>query len=75
MQELHPGNIAKFVEPFRVAPGSRVVLSRDFDPAFKAGVTEKKDGIALLHTGGSGVVAARARDVRWKATRSGTRGR
>jgi hypothetical protein len=35
--------IAKFIEPFRVAPGSSVTLAKDFDPAFKAGIDRKKD--------------------------------
>ena len=42
---------AEFIEPFRVKPGSRVRLGRDFDPSFKAGVKKKKDGIALLDEG------------------------
>jgi PPK2 family polyphosphate:nucleotide phosphotransferase len=51
MPELHVGNIARFIEPFRVDPGSKVVLAKDFDPAFKAGVTKKKDGVELLQQG------------------------
>jgi PPK2 family polyphosphate:nucleotide phosphotransferase len=43
--------IAKFVEPFRVEPGSKVTLAKDFDPAFKGGVTKKKEGVALLAQG------------------------
>ena len=35
----------------RVKPGSRVTLAKDFDPAFKAGVGKKKDGVALLKEG------------------------
>jgi PPK2 family polyphosphate:nucleotide phosphotransferase len=42
---------AEFIEPFRVKPGSRVNLGKDFDPAFKAGVNKKKDGVALLENG------------------------
>jgi PPK2 family polyphosphate:nucleotide phosphotransferase len=42
---------AGFIEPFRVRPGSKVKLARDFDPAFKAGVRKKKEGIALLAEG------------------------
>jgi PPK2 family polyphosphate:nucleotide phosphotransferase len=44
-------NAAEFIEPFRVEPGSKVSLARDFDPAFKAGVKKKKEGVALLETG------------------------
>ncbi len=43
--------IARFIEPFRVTPGSHVTLSEDFDPAFKARVKKKKDGAELLHEG------------------------
>jgi PPK2 family polyphosphate:nucleotide phosphotransferase len=42
---------AEFIEPFRVKPGSKVTLAKDFDPAFKAGVNKKKEGIALLEGG------------------------
>ena len=34
--------IARFVEPFRVSPGSSVKLAKDFDPAFKAGIKKKR---------------------------------
>ena len=40
-----------FVSLLRVKPGSRVRLAKDFDPAFKAGVDRKKDGVALLEEG------------------------
>ena len=43
--------IARFIEPFRVAPGSHVTLAEDFDPAFKAGIEKKKDGAELLTEG------------------------
>jgi PPK2 family polyphosphate:nucleotide phosphotransferase len=43
--------IARFIEPFRVDPGSSVKLAKDFDPAFKAGVNKKKDGVELLKNG------------------------
>jgi len=42
--------LERFIAPFRVKPGSKVVLSRDFDPAFKAGV-KKREGVALLAEG------------------------
>ena len=41
MADIRHKQIAEFIAPFRVKPGSRVVLSRDFDPAFKAGVRKK----------------------------------
>ncbi len=43
--------IARFIEPFRVSPGSSVRLARDFDPGFKAGIEKKKDGVDLLTDG------------------------
>ena len=51
MRKLHAENIAEFIEPFRVKPGSKVVLERDFDPAFKAGVAKKNEGKDLLRQG------------------------
>ncbi|HTP23011.1 MAG TPA: polyphosphate kinase 2 family protein [Solirubrobacteraceae bacterium] len=42
---------AEFIEPFRVKPGSRVRLGKDFDPSYKAGVKKKRDGVALLEGG------------------------
>ena len=43
--------IADFVKPFRVEPGSKVSLAKDFDPAFKRGVSSKKQGKDLLARG------------------------
>ncbi|MDQ0380970.1 polyphosphate kinase 2 family protein [Amycolatopsis thermophila] len=43
--------IAEFIEPLRVEPGRKVRLAEDFDPAFKAGVTKKRDGRELLRAG------------------------
>ena len=43
--------IDDFIAPFRVKPGARVTLAKDFDPSFKAGVKKKKDGVALLEDG------------------------
>jgi PPK2 family polyphosphate:nucleotide phosphotransferase len=43
--------IARFIEPFRVSPGADVRLAKDFDPAFKAGIEKKKDGLGLLEDG------------------------
>src|SRR6201996_5042680 len=51
MADKREKRVAEFIEPFRVAPGSRVNLAKDFDPAFKAGVKKKKDGVALLAEG------------------------
>jgi polyphosphate kinase 2 (PPK2 family) len=43
--------VAAFVVPFKVKPGSKVRLAKDFDPAFKGGVTNKQDGKELLRSG------------------------
>jgi PPK2 family polyphosphate:nucleotide phosphotransferase len=43
--------ISRFIEPFRVEPGSHVTLAKDFDPAFKAGIEKKADGVQLLDDG------------------------
>ncbi|HEX3199070.1 MAG TPA: hypothetical protein VHR39_16095, partial [Propionibacteriaceae bacterium] len=43
--------IADFVKPFRVEPGSKVSLAKDFDPAFKSGPASKKQGRELLARG------------------------
>src|ERR1700761_8765406 len=43
--------IARFIEPFRVSPGSSVKLAKDFDPAFKAGIERKKDAVEPLGDG------------------------
>ena len=43
--------IARFIEPFRVTPGTHVKLAKDFDPGFKAGIDKKKDGVGLLNDG------------------------
>jgi PPK2 family polyphosphate:nucleotide phosphotransferase len=51
MADKRRKRVEDFIAPFRVKPGSRVTLSKDYDPSFKAGVNKKKDGVALL-TGG-----------------------
>ncbi len=43
--------LAEFIAPFRVAPGTKVTLGKDFDPAFKAGLNKKKEGVKLLDLG------------------------
>jgi PPK2 family polyphosphate:nucleotide phosphotransferase len=43
--------LAEFIAPFRVKPGAKVALEKDFDPRFKAGIKNKKDGVALLEEG------------------------
>src|SRR5271169_1949131 len=52
MADKRRKRVAEFIEPFRVKPGSKVILGgKDFDPAFKAGVKKKKEGVALLAEG------------------------
>ena len=43
--------LAEFIEPFRVPPGTRVRLAKDFDPASKAGIEKKSRGVELLADG------------------------
>jgi PPK2 family polyphosphate:nucleotide phosphotransferase len=43
--------LARFIEPLRVEPGSKVKLARDFDPGYKASFMTKKDGAAVLEAG------------------------
>ena len=51
MADKRRKRVAEFIEPFRVKPGSKVTLAKAFDPAFKAGVKNKKAGVALLAEG------------------------
>jgi PPK2 family polyphosphate:nucleotide phosphotransferase len=51
MADKRQKRAAEFIEPFRVEPGSKVTLGKDFDPSFKAGVKKKKEGVALLANG------------------------
>jgi PPK2 family polyphosphate:nucleotide phosphotransferase len=51
MADKRQQRIAEFIEPLRVKPGSKVTLAKHFDPAFKAGVKKKKEGVALLEEG------------------------
>ena len=43
--------LRELIEPFRVSPGAKVRIAQDFDPAFKQGVGEKQQGVALLEEG------------------------
>ena len=43
--------IAEFVESFRVTPGKKVTLAKDFDPGFKTAVESKKQGQEMLTNG------------------------
>lgn len=43
--------LAKFIAPLQVTPGEKVKLGGDFDPAFKAGLKRKHEGVELLQEG------------------------
>jgi PPK2 family polyphosphate:nucleotide phosphotransferase len=43
--------IDDLIDPLRVTPGSKVRLSRDFDPGYRANYVKKKDGKELLRRG------------------------
>jgi PPK2 family polyphosphate:nucleotide phosphotransferase len=51
MADARMERLAEFIEPLRVGPGSKVNLTKDFDPGYKAQVTRKKDGQELLEQG------------------------
>jgi PPK2 family polyphosphate:nucleotide phosphotransferase len=51
LPEKRRKRLENFVALLRVKPDSHVTLAEDFDPAFKAGVKKKKDGIELLAEG------------------------
>jgi PPK2 family polyphosphate:nucleotide phosphotransferase len=51
MADKRQKRVQDFIAPFRVKPGSRVTLSKHFDPRFQAGVNRKKEGVALLKEG------------------------
>jgi PPK2 family polyphosphate:nucleotide phosphotransferase len=44
MADKRAKGLAELIEPLLVAPGSKVVLAKDHDPAFKAGWLKKKQG-------------------------------
>src|ERR1700678_724138 len=51
MADQRHKQIATFIQPFRVKPGSKVRLETDFDPAFKTEVKKKKQGVKMLREG------------------------
>jgi PPK2 family polyphosphate:nucleotide phosphotransferase len=51
MADKRQKRVEEFIAPFRVNPGSKVILSKDFDPSFKAGVKKKKEGVRLVRDG------------------------
>ena len=51
MEDPRVQRIREFIEPFRVPPGSDVVLGRDFDPASTGDFFTEEDSKGLLHQG------------------------
>jgi PPK2 family polyphosphate:nucleotide phosphotransferase len=51
MADRRVKQLREFIEPFRVPPGKKVVLSRDFDPSYKAHFLDKEEGEDLLQRG------------------------
>jgi PPK2 family polyphosphate:nucleotide phosphotransferase len=51
LDEKRRKRLEQFIAPFRVKPGSKVVLEKDFDPSFKAGVKKKEGARALVAEG------------------------
>src|SRR5438445_9343793 len=43
--------IGRLIEPFRVKPGARVKLPRDFDAGFRGGYVKKKEAVDVLAQG------------------------
>ena len=46
MADRRHKELTAFTDPFRVKPGSKVTLEKDFDPAFAAGIKAQK-GVEL----------------------------
>jgi PPK2 family polyphosphate:nucleotide phosphotransferase len=44
-------NLGEFIAPFRVTPGRRVRLEKEFDPAYRAHYLKKRDGKEFLQEG------------------------
>ena len=51
MSRAEPQWISELIESLRVTPGSKVTLSKDFDPRYTADFVEKKDAQRLLAEG------------------------
>ncbi len=51
MAQIREKRVAEFVEQFKVEPGSKVTLARDFDPRNKKGIDSKQEGRELLANG------------------------
>jgi len=51
LDDVRLARVREFIAPFRVPPGKKVRLPRDYDPAFREGVRKKKQGVELLEEG------------------------
>ena len=51
MADQRARRIVELIEPLRVTPGRRVTLAKHFDPSYKAGFLDKKQGAELLAHG------------------------
>src|SRR5690242_20922025 len=52
MLDIQTKRIKELIAPLRVEPGTKVKLSRDFDPGYRSELLKKKkDGAGLLQTG------------------------
>src|SRR5579862_1388097 len=51
MADQRRKNVEDFIAPFRVKPGKNITLAKHYDPSFREGVKNKKDGVALLAEG------------------------
>ncbi len=51
MADRRVKQLREFIEPFRVPPGKKIVLARDFDPSYKADFLDKEEGEELLQQG------------------------
>jgi PPK2 family polyphosphate:nucleotide phosphotransferase len=51
MEDARIQRIREFIEPFRVAPGSDVVLGRDYDPAYTGDFFKEEDSKDLIKQG------------------------
>ena len=71
--------IADFIKPLRLKPGSQVTLAKDFDPRYKAGFVNKKAGQSFLRQGVDLLaeyqtrLAAQGPTASWCASRPSTR--
>ena len=51
LDDVRLQRLREFIAPFRVPPGKKVRLERDYDPGFREGIRKKKQGVELLEEG------------------------